>query len=497
MLQGVITRLHYRGILSNTGLIVGLAGCITLVPFLCMPLYPSDWGLWQAFLVPALSQAAIGFAAWRFFRRSTAPVVRLDLKDAGVIVLLSWIIVCVFSAWPFQAALGFDFTRALFESVSGWTTTGLSVVDVSKAGPSILLWRSTMQLAGGAGLAIIMLSAIMGNSLATLSAAEGRTDQLAPHVKRSAKLVLVIYAGYVIIGVIAYRLAGMSVFDSVNHSFAALSTGGFSTRAESIGYWDSTMVEAVTVALMILGNLNFLTDWLLIRGKLIYVARNAEVRLMAILIPLSAGLVLICTTVGLYPTLAKSIRVAVFETVSALTTTGFSTVSYNNWNGFGIFVMIVLMLVGGGTCSTAGGIKQYRVYTLLKALAWEIRNQFLPRKAVVENFIWSGEEKVFFGDETVRRIGLFIVLYLVTYLIGVGILTAYGFSLQDSLFEYASAIGTVGLSIGVSTYKAPGAVLWAETLGMFLGRLEFMVALVSLVKVAKDIPVLLPGLRVK
>jgi trk system potassium uptake protein len=486
-MRSTIVRLHYRGILFNTGLIVGFSGALLLVPLLCMPFCPGEWRLWRAFAEPALVQALSGLTLWRLFRKRTAPLVRLDLKDAGVIVVLSWIIVCIFSAWPFQAASGFDFTRAVFESVSGWTTTGLSVVDVAKAGPALLLWRSTMQLAGGAGLAIIMLSAIAGNSLSTIPAAEGRTDQLAPHVKRSAKLVLGIYSGYAAFGVLAYMLAGMSFFDSINHSFAALSTGGFSTRALSIGFWDSASVEAVSIALMILGNLNFVTDWLLLRGKLIYVVRNAEVRLMAILLPLSAGLVFIFTCLGLYPTLAKSARVAVFETVSALTTTGFSTVSYANWNGFGVFVLIVLMLVGGGVCSTAGGIKQYRVYTLLKALVWEIRNQFLPRKAVVENYVWSGEEKVFFNDETIRRISLFVVLYLVVYLIGVGILTVYGYSLQDSLFEFASSIGTVGISIGVTAYSAPSVVLWTETLGMFLGRLEFMVVLVSLVKVAKDV----------
>ncbi|MBN2290696.1 MAG: TrkH family potassium uptake protein [Candidatus Glassbacteria bacterium] len=490
MPQGTIIRLHYRSILSSTGLIVSLAGGIMLIPLLCVPFYPGEGKVVSAFLIPAALQVVIGLAAWRWFGRGSAPRVPLSFKDAGVIVLLSWIVVCLFSAWPFQTAAGFDFTRALFESVSGWTTTGLSVTDVTKVGPALLLWRSTMQLAGGAGLAIIMLSAITGFSLSAISSAEGRSEQLAPHVRRSAKLVLIIYAGYVSVGVIAYKLAGMNVFDAVNHAFAALSTGGFSTRPESIGYWDSTAIEAVTLPLMILGNMSFITGWLLIRGKLIYVARNAEVRLMAILLPLSAGLVLIFTSAGLYSTLAKSVRVALFETMTALTTTGFSTVSYSNWNGFGWFILIVLMLVGGGTCSTAGGIKQYRIYTLLKALVWEIRNQFLPRRAVVENYVWSGEQKVYFGSDSIQRISLFIVLYLATYLVGVGILTAHGYSLQESLFEYASAVGTVGLSVGVTSYTAPGVVLWAETFGMFLGRLEFMVVFVSLVKVVKDLPAL-------
>lgn len=144
-----------------------------------------------------------------------------------------------------------NFTQALFESVSGWTTTGLSVVDVTQCSRLILLWRSIMQLAGGAGLAIIMLAAIVGPVGPALSIAEGRTDQLVPHVRKSAKMVLLIYAGYAAVGILAYHLAGLPLFDSINHSFAAISTGGFSTQPESIGHWDSVLVEAVTLPLMI------------------------------------------------------------------------------------------------------------------------------------------------------------------------------------------------------------------------------------------------------
>jgi trk system potassium uptake protein TrkH len=132
---------------------------------------------------------------------------------------------------------GLNFTQAVFESTSGWTTTGLSVVDVSVAPRLVLLYRSLMQLAGGAGLAVIMLSALAGPAGTGLSAAEGRADQLVPNVRRSAKLVVTIYSGYVIFGGVALNLAGMGWFDALNHAFAAISTGGFSTRAESIGSW--------------------------------------------------------------------------------------------------------------------------------------------------------------------------------------------------------------------------------------------------------------------
>lgn len=246
-------------------------------------------------------------------------------------------------------------------------------------------------------------------------------------------------------------------------------------------------IEAITLPLMFLGNLNFLTAYLLLHGKFRAVSRNGEIRLIAVFIPTGALITFLLVCNGLYPTLSKSVRVAVFETVSALTTTGFSTVTYNNWNDLGIFVLTVLMLIGGGTCSTAGGIKQYRIYLLFKSLFWEIRRSFLPRTVVVENYVWKGEQRDFVNDGHIRQVGNFLFLYLATYVSGSGILAAHGYGLRESLFEFASALGTVGLSIGVTTPSAPPLILWTETWGMFLGRLEFFVIFVGLGKLIRDV----------
>lgn len=485
-----IRKQQYATILSYTGGVITLGGPLMLTPLLMGLFRPGEWGLWKDFAFPAITLSLLGIVLWRGFhsRRATT----INVLEGGVIVLLSWIIIILFSAIPFITAIHLNFTQAVFEAVSGWTTTGLSVVDVTKAPMTILLWRSTIQLAGGAGLAIIMISSIAGPVGPGLAFAEGRTDQLVPHVRKSAKLVMTIYIGYAAVGTLAYFFAGMNVFDSVNHSFAAVSTGGFSTVPESIGHWNSIPVEAVTIPLMILGNLNFLTAYLMLNGKFRAVSRNGEVRLMAFVLPMSAFLVFFLVCRGLYPTLEKGVRVAIFETVSALTTTGFSTVSYNNWTPFGLFVLIVLMLIGGGTCSTAGGIKQYRIYLLYKSLTWELKRYFLPRTAVVENYVWQGENRDYIKDDRIRQISLFLYLYLICYVISVGILTAYGFGVPEAMFESASSLGTVGLSIGVTSASAPPVVLWTETLGMFLGRLEFFIVFISAWKILRD---LADGLR--
>jgi trk/ktr system potassium uptake protein len=482
---------RYAAVLASIGMILQLSAAVTASPLLMLAADPAQIAQAPAFVLPAACLALLGFGLWRIFRSSSG--ITLSIQEGGIIVLVGWVVVILFSAWPFMAVSRLSFSAAVFESVSGWTTTGLSVLDVSRTGPMILLWRSIIQLAGGAGLAIIMMSAIVGPTGVGIPSAEGRGDQLVPQVRQSARLVLMIYIGYAAVGTLAYWVAGMSPFDAVNHSFAAVSTGGFSTRLQSIGYWDSTAVEAVTLPLMVLGNLSFVTAWYLWRGRLGPVVRNGEVRLMAVLIPLSAATALIFTCRSLYPHLGKAVRVAVFETVSALTTTGFSTVSYTHWNSFGVLLLTVLMLIGGGTCSTAGGIKQFRVYLLWKLSAWEIRHSLLPRTAVLEGAVWEGRRRVFVDDARVRQAVAFIFLYLTAYGAGVLLLCACGYNLGDSLFEFASAIGTVGLSVGVTSAHMPGVALWAETTAMFLGRLEFIVVIVSLLKLFRDGRVLFVG----
>lgn len=475
---------RYRLILAHTGSILLLAGSLMLVPLLAMAVWKQDGARMQAYLLPGVIMAAGGLLLRRLMPR--AVLSPLNLQEGGVIVFLSWLGVCLGSALPFMLESQLTFTQAVFESVSGWTTTGLSVVDVTKASHALLLWRSTMQLAGGAGLAILMLAALTGPVGTALHSAEGR-DQLVPNVRQSAKLVLAIYAGYVMAGVVAYALVGMPLFDAINHTFVAISTGGFSTQPESIGHWDSVAIEAVTLPLMLLGSLNFVTAWLLVRGKFRAVLKNGEVRLVAVLLPLVMGLLFLLTCRELYPSLPKALRVAVFESVTALTTTGFSTVGYGDWNGIGVYVLIVLMLIGGGVCSTAGGIKQFRIYLLMKSLWWQIRRGLLPPTAIVSHTLQDGEGERRVSESEMLRAGLFVFLYFVTLLAGTGLMVAYGFGLQESLFEYASTLGTVGLSIGITGPDLPPPVLWAQIAGMLLGRLEFFVLFTAGMKLLKDI----------
>ncbi|MFO7577141.1 MAG: potassium transporter TrkG, partial [Pelovirga sp.] len=412
--------------------------------------------------------------------------------EGAVVVVLSWLVAIGAGAIPFLAS-GADVTRAVFESTSGWTTTGLSVVDVTSAPALLLFFRSLMQLAGGAGLAILMLSALTGPAGVSLTSAEGHGSLLVPHVRRSARLVMTLYSSYILFGIGALKGAGMGWFDAVNHAFCALSTGGFSTRAESIGAWNSAAVELVTILLMGLGMMNFLVGYALWHGRWRVLWRNAEMRLLVFVVPL----LVLCLYGGVTRSLdaGGSLRAALFQTVTALSTTGYASVDLHQWNGLGWLLLILLMLIGGGVGSTAGGLKQYRIYALVQGVLWQLKGLFRAAGVVNQPVVWLGERRRFLTDRELRRVGIYVFFYLAVWLAGSAALAAFGHPPAASLFEFASTLGTVGLSVGVTSAAAHDGQLWVQICGMLLGRLEFFVVFAGLFKVFGDLPALLRSRR--
>jgi trk system potassium uptake protein len=473
---------RYRALLGYIGSMVGIIGVLYLTPIGLILFYPQEWANSGAFLMISLPLIAIGTALFRaYFPKEN---INLAVSEAMVIVVIVWVIALVTSAIPFMFLAGLNFPQALFESVSGWTGTGLSVVNPEVMPYMILFHRSYIQVAGGAGFAIIALSAI-SSPIGAISTAEGRTDQLAPHVRQSAAIVLRMYFGYIGCGIIALKIAGMGWFDAVNHAFTAVGTGGFSTKLASIAHWNNPLIEWIIIVLMILGGTNFLIAYTVLRGKWRVVLRSGEPRTMFVIISVSVLMLMIVTTGSLYD-LEKAFRSAMFEVVSALTSTGFATVDYRHWNEFGVAILALLMIVGGGVGSTSGGFKLLRVYILYKAVMWEVRKAFLPLHAVNEPAIWQGENRELLSDKQVRQVSTYVVLFLTVFVMGVAFMTAHGYSAIQSIFEVASAIGTAGMSIGITQATMPEALLYSQSLVMFLGRLEFFAVLIGVLKLFFD-----------
>lgn len=471
------------------GIILIFNGIVMLLPLLVLPFYRSEIHLAKNFILPAVVSMAIGSIIWIITRKRKHT--DITIRDGGVIVVLAWILTCLVSSVPFLMLGNMNFTLSIFESVSGWTTTGLSVVDVEATAKIYLLWRSLMQLLGGAGIAVIVLASIIGPVGSGLYSAEGRSDMLLPNVTKSAKLIMSIYLGYVFSGTLLYIIAGMPAFDSVNHAMAALSTGGFSTTAGSIGDYNSPAIETITIILMFAGTINFAAHYLLLKGRLRSFAKQGEIRFMVFLLSITLPVVIFLSLRPLYSGVGQSIRTGVFNLVSALSTTGFSTVDYNDWPVFAIFVIILLMLIGGGTGSTAGGIKQYRIYILFRSMAKNLRSFYMPAKSIKEIKVERPEGTVFLQEANELRTGNFIAIYMLVYVAGVMIFLLYGYPLKESMFEFASSLGTVGLSVGITSAAAPPIILWTEIIGMFLGRLEILVVIYAGIKVFKDLKAIL------
>ncbi|MBN1958688.1 MAG: TrkH family potassium uptake protein [Desulfuromonadales bacterium] len=478
---------RYRNILCYTALICSLIGLLIALPVLLLLFFPDEWGLGRVFLLTGTSVFFGSLLIRLMFKPDLDNALGFD--EGAVIVVLSWTVAIIAGSVPFVAS-GLNWTQAVFETTSGWTTTGLSVVDVASVSPLILFFRSLMQLAGGAGLAILMLSALTGPAGVSLTTAEGRQDQLVPNVRQSTRLVVSLYFSYVLVGILALKLAGMSWFDAINHSFCALSTGGFSTQPESIGNWNAFHVELVMMVLMLLGTTNFLVSYALWKGKFRLALRNAETHLLGIVALLSVAALFWSTTTQLYAGLSQQFRAALFQSISALSTTGYTTSDLRNWDDSSWLVIIFLMLIGGGVGSTAGGIKQFRICVLIKGISWNIKRFFLPAGSINQPVIWVGENRKVLTDEHFRHIGLHVFLYITIWLLGSYALTLYGHSFAQSFFEYASTIGTVGLSVGVTSIHASNSQLWVQILGMVLGRLEFWVVFLGFLKLGRDFPVL-------
>ncbi len=480
---------RYRSLGGYVGVLFCVIGLIIAAPACLALFYPEETSLAPGFLFPGLGLTISGLILRITLRPNQSDI--LSIPEGSAVLVITWSAAIMTGAVPFYWA-GLDWTSALFEATSGWTTTGLSVVDVSHLSPLLLFFRSLMQLAGGAGLAILMLSAMGGPAGVGLTTAEGRAEQLVPQVRQSARLVLKLYGIYILLGVVALKGAGMDWFESVNHTFCAVSTGGFSTRVDSISSWNSPGIEAVLIVLMTLGATNFLTVYTLGHGRWRGVVRNGELRVMGIILPMSALFLFFGGAFYGYRETSEQVRAAVFQAVSAFSTTGYTTVSFSGWPGFSFLIMIMLMLVGGGTGSTAGGIKQHRIYLMLKGLKKECSGVFLPAQAVQEDAFWVGNQRRFIEEGDLRKAGLYIALYLFTWLAGGCALSAFGHPLADSLFEFASALGTVGLSVGLTSGAAPAGQLWIEIAGMVLGRLEFFVIFWGFIKIGKDLSTLIP-----
>ena len=475
----------YRLIVGYIGVLLMIIGIIVLLPLITLLFYPEDIPEAKYFILPGVGSITLGYLLFFLIRgKQTGKLAR---NQDAIIVVSCWILAIFITALPFVLSGKYNLSQAMFETTSAWSTTGLTVVDVVNTSHLFLMHRSLVLFFGGVGLVLIMLSVLSDSYGMRLYNAEGHSDRLLPNVLKSARLILIIYLGYIAAGVILYVLFGMPLFDAIIHSIGALSTGGFSNRAESIAYYDSLPIEIISIVLMILGNINFFAHLYLLRGRFKNFFRYCEIRFQILVIGVATILITILLVNLSGYVASDGLRVAIFQVVSALTTTGFQTVeAFKPLPSAILMIMIVLQLIGGGTGSTAGGIKQYRICVLAKSLIWHIQSKLHSHKIVYTRKIAKVDRLEKVTDGEISACGLYVFFYICLFFLGSFLLSCFGYSLQDCMFEFSSALSTVGLSAGIMTYDSPSIVLWIGTIGMFFGRLEIYIIIMAFARVKSD-----------
>lgn len=467
---------------NDCGKLIIIIGSLMAIPLLVIPFYPEDMKYALSFLIPSLGSIILGFGLCHFFPQSNEVKSRqLTFRRGCMIVLFTWLYGFLMGAMPFIIAGKLGFVEALFEAVSGWTTTGLSVISVDVAPQIFIFHRGFMQYCGGLGFVMVMIIFLHGKQLMNLYSAEGHPDKLTPNLGKTARIILLMYTTFLIIGVIAYMIFGMNAFDSIIHAMCALSTGGFSTKMDSIGAYNNIGIEAITIVLMLIGTTNFAVLLLLSKRKIKQFFKVSEVRFLLWIIAIVTPLIAFSLVYSLNTSISQGMRVSLFNVVSALSTSGFSTMSFTKWTPFANGIMIILMLIGGGIGSTAGGIKLTRVHLTLKVAKENLRKRMNPSRNISKPFINKAQGKQFIDSNMIEDTISFIFFYLAIFITGSLLITlSANCSLMEAMFDFSSSLGTVGLSIGITGPGTDAITLIIEMIGMILGRLEIFIVFIAI-----------------
>jgi len=411
--------------------------------------------------------------------------VQLRPRDMYMLTTASWLVVCVFAALPLNLLQNISYTDAFFETMSGITTTGSTVLSgLDSASPGLLMWRSMQQWLGGIGfigmaVAILPLLRVGGMRLFQTESSDW-SEKVMPRSHMVAKYIVAIYVGFTLICILAYRLTGMDWFDAINHAMTTISTGGYSTSDASLGKFGPA-THWVAIVFMLLGSLPFTLYVAALRGNQRALLRDHQVRGFLTMLSLTCLLFSLWYWLHSEQSLPDALRIITLNVVSVVSTTGYALGDYTQWGGFAMMMFFYLTFVGGCSGSTTGGLKVFRfqvAYVLLKA---SMRQLIHPRAVLKQQY--NGHN---LDEDIVRSILTFSFFFTITIgAIALG-LSLLGLDLITALTGAATAVCNVGPGLGPIIGPAgnfaslPDGAKWLLSIGMLLGRLEVITVLVLL-----------------
>lgn len=494
--------LNLKAVFYTLGMLVFFLGAALLIPMLVALFYGESE--WWAFGITALGSLLIGAAAWHNKGKVNQ---ELQIRDGFAIVALAWLVLSLIGALPFVfGGVLASYTDAFFETMSAFTTTGASIfggagnMNIEDMPLSFMFWRSLAHWMGGMGiivltLAILPLLGVGGMQLYKAEVPGPSADKLTPRVQETAKQLWLIYVGITVVQ-IALLTPAMSFFDAVNHAFATMATGGFSTKNGSIGQFDSAYVDWVITIFMYLAGINFALHFRLLRGKKITVLRDTEFRVYTGIMLAATALITFSIwtpsvnmlpnlqadgVLGGYASLLEALRYGAFQATSIITTTGFATADYEIWPPLAIGVLFLCFFIGGMAGSTGGGVKVVRHVLMVKNSFKEIKQLIHPQAVMALRL--NGRVV---PPDVMKNALSFIVLYLGMIGLGTLLMTFFGMDILTSFGATLSSLGNIGPAFGTlgpaeNYAHVPAIGKWVLSLLMMAGRLEIFTVVILFV----------------
>ena len=473
----------FRSVIHIIGLLLCIEALAMLIPLLFDLIYKnSDW---KEFLFSSLITFFIGLVLYYSFRKDK---IKIKIRQAFVLTIFSWIIIAFFASLPFIfTSANLNYTDAFFESISGITTTGATVIqNLDTLSHGILIWRSLLQWFGGIGIIVLAIAILPTLQIGGMQLLHMEHDD--PYEKTLPKInqflfqIFILYSSLTSVCFFLYYLLGMSGFDAISHAMTTISTGGFSTHNLSFGYFDSVKIEIISISFMIIGSLPFVIFLKFFHGEKKLLFKDDQIKLFIFIL---LFLIIITTfwieNISINSNILYSLRISAFNVTSILTGTGYSNYNYNTWGSFGLVIMIIIMFIGGCAGSTTGGIKIFRLQLLFRGSKTQIKKLTQPHGVFVTSF--NGKSVT---DETFNSIMGFFFMYILVFIIASISLSFYNLDFITSFSAAASAISNVGPGLGssIGPYEnysnLPTGAKWILSLTMLLGRLELFTFLVIL-----------------
>lgn len=476
--------MRWRFILKILGILTFFFGMAMIFPLL-VGLYYEDGSLIPMGISMSVTVAAGSFLYLLF---SKAEAEFISQREGMAIVALGWTGVGLFGAIPFYLGeINIGITDAVFESVSGFTTTGASILpNIEAVSKGLLFWRSFIQWLGGMGIIVLSVAILpfLGVGGMQLYKAEVPTpvpDKLKPRIRDTAIILWRVYALISLVEVILLVLGGMNIYDALCHTFATMPTGGFSTKNASVAHYNSVYFDCVFIIFMLIAGINFSLHYQMIRGKPLALWRDSECRFFLGAVAVMTCAVSLDVFRTVYDTLADALRYGAFQVVSIVTTTGYATADYEKWPAMSQLILLVCMFLGASAGSTGGGMKCLRIMLCLKYCYRELFSLIHPH-AVTR--IKIGGKPV--PDEVMRSVLGFLALYVGLFALASVLLAGLGVDFTTSFAAVAASIGNIGPGFGavgpVENFAGiPVAGKWLLVWCMLLGRLEIFTVIILLV----------------